>query len=347
MSSRSPSDSSYAPPEFILPDSVEMFLAHLELEKGYSPATVSAYANDLRCYEFFLRSKNMTLVRPEESGKRQIQQFLAEQHGRGIGKSSLARRLSSLRSFFRFCVRMRLISAPPTEGVRNPKQDKRHPAVLSVDQVFALLDNPAPEEDAPERVPTSAAAPVDGQDSEEKTRALLARDLALAELLYGSGLRISEALELNMNRLNLEEKVIRVLGKGGKQRLTPLSDTSLEALERWLILRPALLAGDNAAVFLGRKGRRLNRRQARRIIEVLCRKAGLAQSISPHALRHSFATHLLEAGADLRSVQELLGHARLSTTQRYTHLNLTRLVEVYDQSHPKAQRGKVSARRKP
>lgn len=312
-------------PGFILPDTLEMFLAHLEMEKGYSSATVSAYSNDLTLFELFLHTKNLSLAQPEALTKRHIQQFLADQHRQNLNKSSLSRRLSSLRAFFRFCARMRMISTLPTEGIKNPKQDKRHPEILNVDQTFALLSN------------DNQSGGVNGKTSPP---VIQARDLALAELLYGSGLRISEALELNVSQLNMEHAVVKVLGKGGKQRLAPLSDTSLKALERWLELRDELAVDNSDALFLGSRGGRLNRRQALRIIEELCKKAGLAQTVSPHSLRHSFATHLLEAGADLRSVQELLGHARLSTTQRYTHLNLTKLMQVYDKAHPKSDNSK-------
>ncbi len=314
---------------FALPDSAEMFLAHLELEKGYSPATVAAYANDVTQFELFLQGKGLSLALPADINKKHIQAFLADQHRLKLNKSSIARRLSSLRGFFRFCARMRMISALPTEGVGNPKQDKKQPSVLNVDQTFALLaaaaekKTPEPLEALPENTMASKAA--------------MARDLALAELLYGSGLRISEALNLDLAHLQLENALARVMGKGGKQRLAPLSDTSREALENWLQHRDELAPQESRALFVGNRGGRLNRRQAQRIIEDLCIKAGLPQAVSPHSLRHSFATHLLEAGADLRSVQELLGHARLSTTQRYTHLNLAKLMEVYDKAHPKAQ----------
>lgn len=312
-----------------LPDSIEMFLAHLELEKGFSKATVDAYANDLSQFETFMDPKGFTLGRPEEISKKHVQAFMADQHRRNMEKSSVARRISALRSFFRFCARMRMINTLPTEGIKNPRQDKRQPDVLNVDQVFALLAEPQ-----------KAAAPARRGSDPEKAEAVQARDMALAELLYGSGLRISEALGLDAHHVNMQNAVARVLGKGGKQRLAPLSDTSVEALSRWIELRGRLLPDgqrDEGALFLGSRGGRLNRRQAQRIIEDLCRRAGLPQAVSPHALRHSFATHLLEAGADLRSVQELLGHSRLSTTQRYTHLNLARLVEVYDKAHPKAK----------
>ncbi len=314
-----------------LPDSAEMFLANLELGKGYSPNTAAAYRRDLAQFEETLNKYGSSLQKPEEINKRQIQRFLADLHRQGASKSSMARKLSSLRAFFRFCGRMRLINQLPTEGIKNPKQEKRQPRVLNVDQAFSLLDN------GPQKAGAYPAT--------EKGQALKKRDLALAELLYGSGLRISEALALNLNQLALPAEgsaSVRIRGKGGKERLAPLSDTSLQALHEWLEARPAVFIQegralpDCGALFCGERGGRLNRRQAQRIIEKLCLLAGLPQSVSPHGLRHSFATHLLEAGADLRSVQELLGHARLTTTQRYTHLNLAKLMEVYDKAHPKA-----------
>ena len=318
----------------LLPETAEMFLAHLEMEKGYSPATVQAYGNDLLQFEELLtREGGNGLSSPGAVTKQQVRLFLADQHRKNVNKSSISRRLSALRAFFRFCARLRLLETLPTEGISNPKQEKRHPSLLNVDQAFSLLDQSGAKRPGPG--PETRASAQDPALAE----ALLRRDLALAELLYGSGLRISEALNLNTSQLNLEGGVIRVLGKGNKQRLAPLSDTSREALRRWLEQRDLVLEAANVtenALFVGNRGGRLDRRQAGRIIESLCRRAGLPQAVSPHALRHSFATHLLEAGADLRSVQELLGHSRLSTTQRYTHLNMAKLMEVYDKAHPKA-----------
>ena len=294
---------------------VEMFLAHLEFEKGYSPATVAAYGKDVLQFEAVLARQGLSLAEPARVTKRQIRSFLADLHRQGMNKASMGRKLSALRAFFRFCARMRLITALPTEGVGNPKTEKRHPDLLNVDQAFALL------------------GPMDPPSSP----AIAARDLCLAEILYGSGLRISEALSLDAGRLTAESETLRVLGKGGKERLAPLTDSAREALAAWLELRPALAPSGERALFVGVRGSRLNRREAQRIIEALCIRAGLPQALSPHGLRHSFATHLLEAGADLRSVQELMGHARLTTTQRYTHLNLSHLMAVYDKAHPKAK----------
>ncbi len=312
------------------PDSLAMFLAHLEFERAYSKATLDAYAKDLEQFEAFLNGLGLTLARPEEAAKRHIQRYLAEMHRTGLNKSSVGRKLSAVRSFFRFCLRMRLVGGTPCEGVATPKRDKKNPGHLNVDQVFAVLDAAAP--------PDPGGKAMAAHSSEHKDKAVLARDLALAELLYGSGLRVSEALALTLPRLNLAEGVARIQGKGNKERQAPLSDTAREALAAWLALRSELQNEESKElVFLGIRGGPLNRRQAARIVEALCKKAGLSQAVSPHGLRHSFATHLLEAGADLRSVQELMGHARLSTTQRYTHLNLAHLMAVYDKAHPGAK----------
>lgn len=308
------------------PETLAMFLAHLEMEKGYSKATVAAYGEDLRQFAAFAATFGVSLDAPKEITARHIRDFMADMHRQALSKTSMGRKLSSIRAFFRFCARLRLVTAMPTDGVHNPKQEKRHPKVLNVDQTFALL---APGKEV--RHPKASAGKASG--------AATSRDLALAELLYGSGLRISEALSLDTGQILLADKdnaFVRVLGKGGKERLVPLSDESVNALAAWLAERGKLAAPDEKALFVGTGGKRLNRRVAARIIADLCTKAGLPETVSPHTLRHSFATHLLESGADLRSVQELLGHSRLSTTQRYTHLNLAHLTKVYDAAHPKS-----------
>lgn len=316
----------------MLPEKLEIFLTHLEFEKGYSAATIDAYATDLVQFEESLNAASCSLEHPELVTKKHVQAFMAAQHRSGSNKTSVARRLSAVRSFFKFCAKMRFITSLPTEGVSNPKQEKRHPKVLNVDQMFALLDTeiPVTQDGSSPKKATSKAS----HSSHEAERA---RDIALAELIYGSGLRISEAVGLNTTQLDLVDKHLKVWGKGSKERLVPLSDSSVTALQKWMHKRSQLSQPESEdALFIGNRGGRLNRRQAARIIDALCKAAGLAQSVSPHSLRHSFATHLLESGADLRSVQELLGHARLSTTQRYTHLNLAHLMQVYDNAHPKA-----------
>lgn len=309
------------PPD--LPDRAAAFLAWLEFQKGASPATVRAYGTDLMEFEQFLNEQGATLNQPDSVTRRHVQAFSASLFRAGAARSSTARKLSALRSLFRYFRRGRQISIDPCAGVRNPRQEHRHPAMLNVDQMFALLS------DAPSGQPEQPP-----YDTEELLRL---RDKALLELLYGSGLRISEALGLNAEEcppLELPGVSIRVMGKGSKHRLALLSDTCRTALAAWLEARPRLAARGEPALFVGRRGARLNRRQAARIVEKCSTRAGIAQHVSPHELRHSYATHLLEGGADLRSVQELLGHSRISTTQRYTHLNLDALTRIYDAAHP-------------
>ncbi len=307
------------------------FITYLAVEKGFSRATVEAYSRDIVHFAELMAENGVALAMPAQITRRHVQRWLMALHGQGVSKTSIGRKLSSLRAFFRFLLRRGDINALPTQGIANPKAERRHPNFLNVDQAQALL------REEPGASLKKTPAPV-----------LLARDLALAELLYGSGLRISEALSLNTADVHPGQAHIRVMGKGGKERLAMLTDTAQEALAAWLDARGELAAQDRGrsghgadasaeqALFLGARGGRLNRRQAQRIIAELCGRAGLAQPVSPHGLRHSFATHLLEAGADLRGVQELLGHARISTTQRYTHLNLSKLAEVYDRAHPRA-----------
>ena len=293
------------------------FINHLSIEKGYSPATIEAYSRDLEQLEEYLNGLRLSLADPVILKKQHIQAFLVQLHRAQTSKSSVARKLSSLRSYFNYLQRLGKINASPCEGIKNPKQDKRQPTALNVDQTFALLEN--------RKLEVSGKAEIESS-----------RDLALLELLYGSGLRISEALSLNARDVNPASGVVRVMGKGSKERLVPLSETSVNTLETWLSARSGLLGTpDEPALFVGSRGARLNRRQANRIIQNFCTRAGLAGNISAHSLRHSFATHLLQGGADMRSVQELLGHSRISTTQRYTHLHLARLMEVYDKAHPK------------
>jgi integrase/recombinase XerC len=295
------------------PATVRAYLDHLAGEKNYSRATVAAYGRDLAQFQTFLGRLGLGLEEPENIKREHVHGFMADLHRMRNSKSSMARKLSSLRGFFGYLARRRGLTTNPVAGVANPRQDKRHPGVLNVDQALALLEARDP------------------RDAET------VRDLALAELLYGAGLRISEALGLEAQDLDLENGMVRVTGKGEKERIVPLGDGAVRRLSAYLARRQEFDpdAGENA-LFLGVRGRALARRQANRILEKLSRLAGLPGQASPHTLRHSYATHLLEAGADLRSVQELLGHERLTTTQRYTHLNITQVTRIYDQAHPKA-----------
>ncbi len=303
-----------------LPAPARAFLAWMEFQKGASQATVLAYGMDILEFESYLAKRGLSLARPEAVTKRAVQVFSSELFKSGMARSSIARKLSSLRSLFRHLQRLRKIEADPSSGVHNPKQDQRHPAMLNVDQVFSLLDG------------CSCDGASDGGGAQG---AIALRDAALLELLYGSGLRISEALGLNISDIRLQTPLVTVMGKGSKQRQVPLSDSSMQALARWLEARGDVPPSPGEqALFIGSRGKRLDRRQAARILEEHAAAAGIPQHVSPHDMRHSFATHLLESGADLRSVQELLGHSRISTTQRYTHLDMNALSRVYDASHP-------------
>ena len=309
---------------------IDAFLTWMEVQKGASQATLKAYGSDLAQLAEFLRGQQADLGRPQGVTKRHIQAYLAWLFRLGEAKSSMARKLAAARSYFRFQQRSGGVAENVAAQVRNPRQEKRHPRALNVDETFALLD-------AGHSAASCAGLGRAMPDSAEAER-LLCRDLALAELLYGSGLRISEALGLDVDDVQLSSRVLRVMGKGSRQRLAPLSDTSCDSLKSWLDERPLMALPDEQALFVGSRGSRLNRREAARIIERLCRRAGLDFTVSPHSLRHSFATHLLAAGADLRSVQELLGHSRLTTTQRYTQVSLEHLMEAYDKAHPKASK---------
>ena len=329
-------DFTYLPHQEDAP-SLYAFINFLAVEKGYSRATVEAYSRDIAAFAQDLAAEGVNLACPAQITRKHVQRWLMTLHRQGLGKTSMGRKLSSLRAFFRFLLRRGEISALPTQGIANPKTEQRHPNFLNVDQAQAILQEK-----------------INANEKTASNPALLARDLALAELLYGSGLRISEALSLNIADFQSGRAHIRVLGKGGKERLAMLTDAAQNALAVWLEAREEIIAQSRntktradttaeQALFLGARGGRLDRRQAQRIIADLCARAELAQPVSPHGLRHSFATHLLEAGADLREVQELLGHARISTTQRYTHLNLRKLVEVYDRAHPRADGGRDGA----
>lgn len=294
---------------------VKGFLLHLEIEKGRSTHTIAAYKNDLDALNAFLiQRRSLSLDEPDKLADADLTAFAADLHRQGLAKTSIARKLSSVRSFLRFLKAKRKVEIN-AKAPKNPKKPGRAPKTLNVDQAFALVETA-------------------GNDQTDPIWRL--RDAALLELLYGAGLRISEALALNHADLNPGADAVRVLGKGGKQRLCPLSTAAVAALTAYLPVRKTLFPNE-PALFTGKRGGRLNRAQAFRLVQAASIRAGLPEPVSPHTLRHGFAGHLLEAGADLRSIQELLGHASLKATQRYTHISLGKLAEVYDQAHPKAQ----------
>ncbi len=318
----------------ILPDKAELFILWLETQKNMSLATVRAYRTDLIEFNSYLTdTQNKNLNNLSEINKKDIQLFLGALHAKEYAKTSISRKLSSLRAFFNYGLRKKIIEKSPIESIRNPKQPKHHPNVPSKDQVLHILDKPINLENNISNDNDNSNV----HTINSKKKAILARDLALIELLYGSGLRISEALSLNLSDYSKEKSSLMVLGKGSKQRYVPLTELSKTALDSWLELSTHLLAdipqSRNQALFIGVRGSRLNRREALRIIDKIQKQEGTPH-ITAHSFRHAFATHLLESGLDLRTVQELLGHARISTTQLYTHLNLSHLVEVYKKSHP-------------
>lgn len=301
---------------FVPCKNVSLFLAHIKFQKNYSEATVRSYDTDLEEFECFLQQKNKSLAKLADIKKSDIQEFLAQLYKQKMHKTSMARKLSCLRSFFRFMLQKKFTLENPMLGIKNPKQEIHHPTMLNVDQMISMLDEKNPDEND----------------------VFYFRDNALMELLYGSGLRISEALSLNVQDIRADSETVKVFGKGSKERIVPLSDTSKKALQAWLEMRNTLtVESGEKALFVGKRGRRLNRREANRIIEYYRQKVGIVTHVSAHDFRHSFATHLLEGGADLRSVQELLGHSKIATTERYTHLDMDALTRIYDKAHPLAE----------
>lgn len=290
-----------------------------------SSATVEAYARDLRAFTVW--AERLGLDGPAAVERQTLRRYLAFMATRGNARRTIARRASALRRYFRWLVRAGLVARDPTAGLSAPKGEARLPRVLRPDELRHLMD--APDAALGSR---SGAGPPDGDLAGGGAVAL--RDTALLELLYGSGLRVAEAAALDVDEVDLGRQRVVVWGKGGKQRAVPLSEPAVDALRRWLVDGRAALVTDvtpAGAVFLNGRGRRLTPRDARRIVD---RRA--AEPTHPHALRHTFATHLLDGGADLRVVQELLGHADVATTQRYTHVSRERLRSVFDATHPRA-----------
>jgi integrase/recombinase XerC len=298
-----------------LPPEIQRFAAHLASERRGSRHTSKAYLTDLAQYVAYLAEAGVPLV---PSSPAAVRGFVARAAG-ACGAVTLGRKLSAIRSFYRFLVREGLAPSNPARGIASPKRPKKLPVVLPEEEVAALVETP------------KLAAPLE------------LRDRAFLELLYASGLRVSELTGLDLDAVDLAQGLVRVLGKRSKERVVPFGGAAREALRRWLGEgRPALAAGPDAAlgqraVFLNYRGGRLSQRSIGRRLDRAVLASGLTRHVHPHVLRHCFATHLLGNGADLRAIQELLGHASLSTTQRYTHLDWKRLAEVYDRAHPRAK----------
>ncbi|NOQ42250.1 MAG: tyrosine recombinase XerC [Desulfuromusa sp.] len=294
---------------------LKRFEQHIAIERNLSPRTVEAYMRDLHQFQTFLEQHD--IVGSRKNWLEQIDLLLLRQYLAGLHKScsrtSIARKLSALKVFFRFLVREGVLEDSPVDALSTPRREQYLPKVLSAEQVGNLLDRSPP-----------------GQ------RLLVLRDLALFELTYSCGLRVGELTSLDVGAVDLENHQVRVLGKGGKERILPIGRQARSALQNYLDERGQPDQGD--ALFLNQRGGRLTARSVQRNLKRRLLQFGLPTDVTPHALRHSFATHLLDAGADLRVIQELLGHASLSTTQKYTKVSFSHLTDVYDQCHPRSRK---------
>ncbi len=305
---------------FTMTAQIEKFATWLLVEKGYSRNTVNSYLRDVM--EFYRSAGEPAQVAELTSDR--VAGFVASLYGTNCA-ASVARKLSSLRTFFRFLAREKALEHDPLAGIANPRLARYIPTFLTVDEVFALLEAPTPARD---------------------TFAL--RDRAMMELIYSTGMRVSELVGCNMDDLDFTEGMVRVRGKGNRERIVPFGRAAASALEAYFPQRQQLIqdrvsrghVAERRALFLNTRGSRLTARSVERLVRMYGERAGIATEVTPHALRHSFATHLLEMGADLRVVQELLGHASLSTTQKYTHVNMDHLNRVYDSAHPQARAGR-------
>jgi integrase/recombinase XerC len=313
---------------------VHQFLTYLRSVRNASPHTLRSYESDLGQFVTFLTPPGVEMPSLQDVTHLLIREFVAHLHDLNLEKSSIARKLAAIRSFFKFAVREGLVHQNPARMVATPKLPKRIPPVLSAEDLNAFLDGVAAKPAAPSSRRRRPGAKDIG-------RLLVKRDRAILELLYASGLRVSELTGLNLADLDRREQMLRVRGKGNKERIVPYGGKAEQALEaygpvREDILRTAGRRGDPQAVFLNHLGTRLTPRSVARIVKKYVRLVNVNWDLHPHSLRHAFATHLLADGADLRAIQELLGHSSLSTTQRYTHASIRQLLEVYDKAHPRA-----------
>lgn len=293
---------------------IEDYIHFIQVERQLSPNTLQSYRRDLESYAFFL-AEEQQLPNYDAVTRQHILVHLEKLRNDGKSARTVARHISSIRSFHQFLLREKVTTTDPTVHLEMPQLEKKLPNVLSIEQIDALIA--APDLSTPQGY----------------------RDVAMLELLYGSGMRISELVELDLGDIHLTMGFVRVFGKGGKERIIPLGRGAIEAVNRYLKSARGELLGNaptTDALFISRRGKRLTRQGCWKIIKQHAETANIQQNLTPHVLRHSFATHLIENGADLRAVQEMLGHSDISTTQIYTHVSKTRLSEVYKQFHPRA-----------
>ncbi len=287
-------------------DYVNKYLAHIEHDKNFSPQTLRAYQNDLNQYLSFLRTEGCSDL--GMATRLLLRKFLAFLKEQNYSKTTVARKLVSIRSLYKFLCREGILECNPVENVRTPKQDRKLPRFMSINEAETLLNLP------------------------DLSSLLGIRDSAIMETLYSTGMRVSELVGMDIADVDFHNGIVKVRGKGKKERLLPIGNHALNAIQLYLNKRGSV----KQALFLNKREGRLTERSVARMLEKYAKKGGMGSHISPHTFRHSFATHLLDRGADLRSVQELLGHANLSTTQIYTHITTERLKQVYDRTHPRA-----------
>ena len=286
---------------------IDKFMTYLDIEKNYSKHTLINYSSDLKVFSAFMPGKDVQKMEHLD-----MRRFLAELRQGNFAKASIARKLAALRSFFKFLYKEGYIKSNPASAITTPKLEKKLPTFLSVEEAAKLLEAP--------------------RDSDANGL----RDRAILETLYSTGIRVSELVGIDADDVDFISGVVKVTGKGNKERLVPIGDKALRIMRSYLEKRSHPLAKEAKAVFLNKSGGRITDRSIRRVVDKYIRLMAMRQGISPHTLRHSFATHLLDRGADLRSVQELLGHMNLSTTQIYTHVTTERLKNVYQKAHPRA-----------
>ena len=293
-------------------DYLQQYLQYLRTIKHYSPATLDSYQRDIQGFLDFLAGEQ-EIEDCANADIHHVRAFIAKRHRQGLAGSSMQRLLSSVRGFYKFLLKNNYINANPAVDVRAPKGEKKLPKVMDVDQVDRLLSG-------------TASSPLE------------MRDHAMMELMYSSGLRLSELVNLNLEDIEMHAAQVRVLGKGNKTRYLPIGQQAREALASWLELRDRVAQQDERGVFVNNRGSRLSQRAVQKRMREQAQRTQLGVHVHPHMLRHSFASHLLESSGDLRSVQELLGHANISTTQVYTQLDFQHLAKVYDKAHPRARK---------
>ena len=291
---------------------LDAFIQMLRSEKYYSEHTCKNYRRDLNNFQTFLHKQKVEYW--QQVNYREVSSYAAHRYRNGLKSTSIARELSSIRSFFQYLIREKQVSTNPAREVSAPKSGQPLPKTCDAEQIDRLLT---------------------AGNSED---ALFLRDIAMFELMYSSGLRLAELVSLNLNDFDLSQRQLIVTGKGNKTRYLPIGSKACEAIKRWLKERGNLLRSENDALFISKQSRRISTRNVQSRLNQLIKRQDIDQHLSPHTLRHSFATHMLESSGDLRAVQELLGHANISTTQVYTHLDFQHLAKVYDAAHPRAKR---------